>query len=229
MYRLMTFILIFLTSFHIAAQEEVQEELPEEIQSVTLSELAEKADVIALVRVLDTDYEYTREFPSGGTAFLKVLIPYKVTIPLEDILDVYEEGLHPGECYFDNPTVLEEGRRYLVFLKLSEDVKGQYNGLEQGCRLEVLVRNDDQYAVRYPATGILLSDDLGSHATHMSFADNYAVLEDEDISPDERKDLLEKGFLEQQDLQFKYTHGIELREFRELLGPAGLTLDRSLK
>ena len=225
MYRLIAFILIFLASFHIDAQEEV----PAEIPSITLSELAEKSDVIALVRVLDTDYEYTRKFPSGGTAFLKVLIPYKVTRALEDILEVYDEGLHPGECYFDNPSVLEEGRRYLVFLKFSEDVKGQYNGLEQGCRLEVLVRNDDQYAVRYPATGILLSDDLGSHATHMSFADNYAVLEDEDISPDERKDLIEKGFLEQQDLQFKYTHGIELRKFRELLGPSGLTLDRSLK
>ena len=203
--------------------------LAEEIPAIALSELAAQSDLVALIRVLDTDYEYTRAFPSGGTAFLQVLIPYKVTRALEDILEVYEEGLHPGECYFANPTVMEEGRRYLVFLKFSETHKDQYNGLPQGCKLEVLVKSDGEYAVRYPVNGIRLSDQMDSLANEMSFADQYAVLEDEEIDPEERTQLLESGYLSELNLQFKYTQGIELSEIRKLLGPDGLTLDRSLK
>lgn len=196
---------------------------------VLLSDLAARADLVALVRVLDTDYQYTREFPSGGTAFLQVLIPYKVKRPLEDILQVYEEGLHAGECYFENPSVLEEGRRYLVFLKFSKDVADQYNGLPEGCKLKVLVTRDNVYALRYPATGILLADDLRPHARPMDFADSYALVPDEDISPGEREQLLADGFLEKHEQSFRYTHGVELSKVRELLGPEALTLDRALK
>ena len=208
-----------------AQDETVEEALP----AVLLADLAADADLIALVRVLDTDYEYTREFPSGGTAFLKILIPYKVSRPLEDIIYVYEEGLHPGECYFKNPTVLEEGRRHLVFLKFSEDVKDQYNGLETGCKLEVLVNNNDSYAVRYPVNGIKLADDLSGHARPMIFADPYALLEDEDITPTERNVLLESAYLSALENQYRYTHGIDISAIRQLMGPEGLTLDRSLK
>jgi hypothetical protein len=145
------------------------------------------------------------------------------------MIHVYEEGLHAGECYFENPTVFEEGRRQLVFLKFSEEVKDQYNGLETGCKLEVLVNNEGSYALRFPVNGLSLADDLAPHVRPMVYADAYALLEDEDITPTERNELLESGFLEKVDDRFRFTHGIDLSEVRKLMGPEGLTLDRSLK
>lgn len=219
------FTLVFAAS-NLTAQEIEEESAP---APVKLEALVSESDLVALVRVLDTDYEYTRGFPSGGTAFLEVLIPYKVLRPLEDILEVYDEGLHAGECYFENPSIIEEGRRYLVFLKLSKDVKEQYNGLSAGCKLEVLVAKDGRYAVRYPLNGLLLADDLKEHVSDMQFQDSYAVLEDDEISPDVRNDLLEKGFLTETEGRFAYTQGIDISVFRKLMGPDALTLDRSLK
>ena len=189
-----------------------------EVQPVQLADLVAKADLVALVRVLDTDYQ-----------FLQVLVPYKVSRPLEDILEVYEEGLHEGECYFENPTVLEEGRRHLVFLKFSKDVAGQYNGLEAGCRLDVLVSEQNLYALRYPLSGISLADDFSAHAQPMVFRDAYALVADEDITPDQRERLLAAGQLEAVDGNFRYTHGIDLGQFRRLMGPEALTLDRGAR
>ncbi len=219
-------LILFSISTLVSAQEDPEDQhtLP-----VSLSELAATADLVALTRVLDTDYEYTREFPRGGTAFLQVLIPYKVARALEDILEVYDEGLHFGECYFKNPTVLEEGRRHLVFLKFSKDVEGQYNGLVQGCKLDVLVRDNGQYALRFPVKGIRLADDLSPHAIPMEFQDPYASLEDEEITPGERNELLGKGFLKAVDQHYELNHGIEISVIRKLMGPEGLTLDRTLK
>lgn len=206
------------------------QEAAEERPTPTLAELVSSADLVAVVRVLDTDYEYTREFPSGGTAFLQVLIPYKVSRPLEDIVEVYEEGLREGECYFENPTVLEEGRRHLVFLRLSEDVEDQYNGLEAGCKLDVLVTDENRYALRYPLRGLPIADDVSGLVRALTYQDAYAVVEEDDITPPERISLLEQGYLEVAGEQrFRFTHGIPLEEFRSLVGPDLLTLDRSLK
>ncbi|MEM1411040.1 MAG: hypothetical protein AAGH19_01675, partial [Pseudomonadota bacterium] len=107
----------------------------EETPPPSLQELAAEADLVALVQVLDTDYEYARDFPIGGTAFLRILIPYKLDRPLPDIIQVYEEGLHDTECYFPNPPVTEEGRRYLLFVRQNPDVEDQYLGLDAGCSL----------------------------------------------------------------------------------------------
>ena len=202
---------------------------PISAQPVTLADLAARADLVAVVRVLDTDYEYTRGFPSGGTAFLQVLIAYKVGRPLENIIKVYEEGLHAGECYFENPTVWEEGRRHLVFLKFSPEVEDQYNGLPGGCKLDVLVSRDNRYALRYPVSEMTLADDLKPFAQSMDFSDEYAYVGNENISPGERQALLEAGYLVRDGQRFAFTHGIELSVIRRLMGPDALTLDRSLK
>lgn len=220
---------VFGALFHadsVPAQEGAE---PADRPPPSLAELVAEADLVALVRVLDTDYEYVREFPAGGTAFLQVLLPYKVNRPLEDVIQVYDEGLHEGECYFDNPTVLEEGRRHLVFLKFSKDVKDQYNGLSAGCRLDVLVNEQNLYALRYPLNGIEIADDFSASAERMTFRDANAVVADENISPDERNRLLEQGYLEKLEGKFRFTHGIDLGEFRRLMGPEAHTLDRSLK
>ena len=67
---------------------------PEPVEPRSLEQLAMAADLVALVQVADTDYAFTRGFPSGGTAFLKVLIPYKVTRPLEEFLEVRAIAKH---------------------------------------------------------------------------------------------------------------------------------------
>lgn len=182
-----------------------------------LAGLAARADVVAVIQVLDTDYEYTRDFPSGGTAFLKILIPYKVTRPLKGILEVYEEGLHAHECYFPNPSVLEEGRRFLVFLRQSDDVEGQYNGMEQGCALEIFVTTDNRYALGAPLLGLHLTRDYLEHAVPLVFSDAHALMSYEELAPEQRTAWLDAGWLVETDSQYRLTHGIELGVTRKLL------------
>ncbi len=210
------------------AQEPAAEDT-ETVPPATLQELAAAADLVALVQVLDTDYEYARDFPTGGTAFLRVLIPYKTDRALPDIVEVYEEGLHDNECYFPNPPITEEGRRYLLFVRNNPDVDGQYLGLEQGCALTVLVTADNSYALRYPAEGLVLSSDLAALARPVDYADAHAVLEYENLAVEERLDLLERGLaVENEDRTYKLTQGVPLSEARPLLGAENLTTDRAL-
>jgi len=195
-----------------------------------LSELAAAADVVALAQVRDTDYEYTRGFPTGGTAFLRVLIPYRVTRPIGDFVEVYEEGLHAFECYFEDPSVTEEGRRYLVFLRADPEVQDQFRGLEHGCALEVLVTRENRYVLRYPLSGIAVADDIGTLATPVVFADSYAVLAEDEIGVEERNALLAGGHLERlEEGGYRYTEGVPLEDLRPLLGEDNLTLDRALR
>ena len=207
------------------AREEEEAVAPD----ISLADLAGASDLVALAQVRDTDYEYTREFPSGGTAFLRVLIPYKLDRPMEDMIEIYEEGLHEHECYFDSPSVLEEGRRYLVFLRTHPDFPEQYQGLDPGCALEVFVAIDNRYALKYPPSGIELSDDLTLHATAMEFRDRYVVVTDDDIEVAERNQLLASGMLSRVEGGYKFTHGVDLGTVRQLMGPDALTIDRSLK
>lgn len=195
---------------------------------VSLAELASEAELIALVQVADTDYVYAREFPTGGRAYLRVLIPYKVSEPIGDMIEVYEEGLHPHECYFKDPTVYEEGRRYLVFLRRNPQKAGQYLGLPEGCALQVLVTKDNLYALRYPLSGIDVSDDLSEYAERLEFADRYAAFSDDDMTVAERNRLLEDGYLERTDSGYRYTHGLDLSTIRRLIGEDVMSPDRSM-
>lgn len=194
-----------------------------------LSELAATADLVAVAQVIDTDYQYTREFPSGGTAFLRILIPYKVTRPLGDLVEVYEEGLHPHECYFPNPSVAEEGRRYLVFLRINPERQQQYLGQSWGCALEVLVNSDNEYALRFPPHLAGFSAELQPWAQPMTFGDQYAVPSNEQIDVSERNRLLEGDWLRRRDDgRYEFTHGVPMPAVRGLLGADNLTLDRNL-
>lgn len=183
---------------------------------VSLAELADMADMVALVRVQDTDYQYRRDFPTRGSAFLEVLIPYKGDEHAETIV-AYEEGLRPGECYFPAPPLLGEGRRYLVFLRRDPDNEGRFRGMDQGCALDVLVTDANRYAVRVPADGIAYSNDLSSRADDLQFADRYALEDEESISPARRDALLLAGQLETVGERYRYTRGIRLETFRPLL------------
>jgi hypothetical protein len=183
----------------------------------SLSELAAKADLVAVAQVKDTDYVYTRSFPSEGSAFLKILIAYKTSKPGEEIVEVYDKGLHPHECYFENPTVLEEGRRYLVFFRHDPEDPKIYRGLAEGCALEILVDESNRYALRYPLDGFQLTDKLDELAVEYDFRDNYALVSEESLSPAKRDDLLARGFIIHYQDKFKYTHGIDLTAARNLI------------
>ena len=189
---------------------------------VSLTELAMKADLVAVAQVKDTDYVYARSFPNEGSAFLKILIEYKLNNPTEEIIEVYEKGLHPGECYFENPTVLEEGRRYLVFLRLDPEDPELYRGLTEGCALEIFVTGDNRYAFKYPVEGIKLADQLDGLVTEYDFHDNYAVVSEDSLSPAVRDALLDDGLIIPYEGNFKYTHGIDLTAVRNLIDAKAL-------
>lgn len=194
-----------------------------------LAEIASAADFIGLVQVMDTDYQYQREFPTGGTAYLRVLIPYKVNRPVPDIIDVYEEGLHEHECYFPDTLPGEEGQRFLLFVRDNPEVQGQFVGMEQGCAITVLVNRDNEYVLQYPLAGLDVSDDLSGLVMPVDYADAHAVIEYEDLEVEERNALLAAGLLEElEDRTYKPTHGIPLSDFRQLIGEENLTRDRSL-
>ena len=194
---------------------------------ISLSELATAADLVAVAQVKDTDYVYTRSFPSEGSAYLKVLIAYKHNQPDAEIIEIYEKGLHPNECYFENPTVFEEGRRYLVFFRLDPEDPENYLGLSQGCALEILVTEDNRYALKYPITGIALSDNLETLAVEYNFRDNYALVADVTLDPAVRIELLEKGFIIPYQDEFKYTHGVDLSAVRKLIDTDALKPENS--
>lgn len=194
----------------------------EETGPISLTDLAAKSDLVALAQVRDTDYLVRREIPVSGSAYLRVLIPYK-TDQAVDIVDVYEKGLHENECYFPNPTVFEEGRRYLLFLVRDPEDPARYRGHPEGCALDVLVDRDNRYALRYPADGIKLSDQLEGLARPMIFSDGYSLVKDEDLPPTARNAMLAAGQLEPAgDDTWRFTQGIGLTDVRRLIDPASL-------
>lgn len=193
----------------------------------SLSELAKKSDLVAVAQVKDTDYVYARSFPNEGSAYLKILIPYKLNNPIGEIVEVYEKGLHANECYFENPTVFEEGRRYLVFFRLDPQDPEIYRGLEEGCALELFVTQDNRYALKYPVDGIRLKDKLAELAVKYDYHDNYAVISEESLSPAKRDELLDDGLIVPYQGDFKYTHGIDLTTARNLISAAALKPRRS--
>ena len=187
---------------------------------ISLADLAASADLVVLAQVKDTDYFIRRNIPVSGSAYLKVLIPYKVDSPV-DLIEVYEKGLRDQDCYFPNPSVFEEGQRFLLFLKKDPGDEDRYRGLPQGCALDVLVDSDNRYALRYPVTGINLSDPLGELARDMKFSDSYAIVADEELLPAQREAMLADGQIvpyERPGRKWIYTKGISLTAVRKLMG-----------
>ena len=220
-------LILFCLSAHGSDPVTSNEGMAAQNAAVSLSDLAAIADLVAVAQVRDTDYVYTRSFPSEGSAFLKILISYKTNNTKADIIEVYEKGLHPNECYFENPTVFEEGRRYLVFFRINPEDPDTYRGLTAGCALEILVTNDNRYALRYPVDGIELTDRLPEMATRYDFHDNYALVSGATLSPAERYDLLARGLIVPYQDKFKYTHGVDLTSARMLIKADALSSVKS--
>lgn len=223
MKRLIAASLLLLTaqSASVLADEAEGGESPPDLHP---AELAGESDLVAVVQVDRTDYERRRGAPVEGTAWLEVLLPYKVPRPI-DRIRVIEEGYGEDRCYFDDVPLWAEQPRYLVFLTAAE--KGNYEGHRSACKLHVLVTADNRYAVRWP------QDDL-----HLDESDEGLVQELEFVGPDSAIDVTEMTSIRRDDLRqryrledvgdgtYRYTHGIPLEDFRSLLGADTLTLDR---
>jgi hypothetical protein len=191
--------------------------------SHSLSELARHADLVALVQVMETDYTYARSFPNAGSAYLKILIDYKRKRAGGDTIEVYEKGLRLHECYFPSPGSVGTGGRFLVFLRVDPGDPDRYRGLPEGCALQVLVRSDQRYALRYPVDGIAISDPLDTLAQPYRFEDPHAVIDADKITPQRRNELLARGLIERYGDDFKYTHGVDLTAARKLIDEAALS------
>ena len=216
--RLLLLITLLLTPLTATAEDPAETSTA----AVSLTELAAAADLVALVQARDTDYFMRRDIPVSGSAFLKILIPYKMDQDI-DLVEVYEKGLHENECYFPNPTVFEEGRRYLVFVKRDPEDPERYRGLPQGCALEALVMADNRYAARWPLDGIRLSDPVAELVTRMTFTDGYALVDDDDLPPEERNAMLEAGqIVPAGEGSWRFTRGIDLSALRQLIDPEAL-------
>ncbi len=188
--------------------------------TIGLAELTAKADLVALAQVRDTDYLARRNIPVSGSAYLEVLIPYKPG-GAAGLIEVYEKGLQDKACYFPNPDVTEEGRRYLVFLKKDPADPTRFRGMPEGCALDVLVAADNRYVLRYPLTGINLSGPFGSLAHETAFSDGYAVVADDELLPEQRNAMLGAGQIRPyREGRWIYTMGIDLSAARVLMEQA---------
>jgi len=188
--------------------------------ATSLCALAARADLVALAQVRDTDYLVRRDIPVSGSAYLEVLIAYKPE-GTGGLFEVYEKGLQETACSFPNPDVTEEGRRYLVFLKKDPADPTRFRGMPEGCALDVLVAADNRYVLRYPLTGINLSGPDGSRAHETVFSDGYAVVDDDDLLPEQRNAMLSAGQIRSyREGRWIYTMGIDLAAARELMEQA---------
>ena len=193
----------------VSADEQTSIQLP-------IAQLAAAADFVALVKVELTSYEYRRGFPISGYADLRVLIPYKVALPT-DRISISETGLGAEKCYFPETFPDQDGARFLVFLAEHED--GVYRGHPLGCKLSVLVTDDHAYALRFPLEEhILLLDEQLSRVEPMTFNDPFAIAGAPELTPGRKQALAEQvnGIVLEQGV--KYTQGIPIRYFRDLIG-----------
>ncbi len=188
-------------------------------------QLAAESDVVALVQVDRVDYEKRRGFPVSGAAWLRVLIRYKVPDPI-DYIKVAEEGFGPDRCYFDDYPLWAERPRYLVFLKHTDG--HEFEGHRGGCKLEVLVTEDNRYAIRFPQAGLLLDSDNEALVQELTFQGPGAFVDVSELTSLGREALLkDHHMIDAGDNRYRYTRGIRLEDFRQhVIGADNLTRDR---
>ncbi|WP_395376402.1 hypothetical protein [Marinicella sp. W31] len=194
----------------------------EDIETVQFSnyeEAANWADLVAVVQVVNIDYQKTRKLNAKGQAFLNILVPYKGAKKNELVI-VNESGFEDDACYY--PDRENEGARYLVFLKQTTN-EMEYVGFKPLCQLQVLINELGRYALRYPLdTDLALPEDAPQA---MRFADPHAVIDATEWSYASREKHMEKfasELSEDSDLFQKYyyltyTQGVDLGVVRKLM------------
>jgi hypothetical protein len=194
---------------------------------MTPAELAADSDLVVLAQLDRVNYEERRGFPVKGTAWLNVLVRYKVDQPI-DMIRLVEEGFGPDRCYFDDIPMWQELPRYLLFLNRTEG--RSFEGNRNGCKLEVLVTRDNRYAVRWPQENLHLDAAGEALVQELDFHGPNAFVDVSEMTSIRREDLTERYFLvEDEQGRFRYSRGIPIEDFRTLLGAENLTQDRQLR
>lgn len=183
----------------------------------TLAELAARADVVAVVQLVHTEYRPRTGPPKAGFALLRVLIPYK-RLDRQDLLAVYAEDTDPNPCFY--PTEPDADERYLVFLHRRED--GQYQGEAPYCWLPVhVIADDGEYALRWPLAGVRTPP--GIEGEPLIFADRGAHLDPSRLDPAQLAETLSLWPAEPlPDGRYRFSQGIRLTVIRPHIFPDGL-------
>jgi hypothetical protein len=188
-----------------------------------LAERAGSSDIVVLAQLDRVDYEYRRDFPVDGEAWLRPLIPYKSPRPLTGILVVSEQGLSDNECYFPRVDPWEEQPRYLLFLNRDRD-DGTLEGHADGCAIEVLVNASGRYAARWPQPAFggdhgRGGERLQKRVREMTFQGPMARIDASDMLAHRRRARAERDFMEIDGSDLLPTRGIEITALRELMQP----------
>ncbi len=181
----------------------------------TLAELAAGADLVALAQVYYTDYDYKRGFPVRGSAYLRILIGYKVPKDIDSLV-VYEQGLRRDECYFPLTRYGEDGSRFLVFLARHPD--GAWRGHPGTCKVPVAVTRDNKYAIPWPRPEIALPPESEALVREMEFSDRLAIIDSSEMTRSLAERRAREIDGEVRDYGIVYRHGLPLIGIRDFLG-----------
>lgn len=190
------------------------------VSNALISELAASSDVVVIAKVLYTSYEYRRGFPIDGYADLSVLIPYKTETTL-DRIRVRDSGFKSDACYFPATYPGQDGARFLLFLSRHPD--GDFRGNPLTCKLSVVVTDNHRYALRYPFEGnVDLNEEQSAWVEQLNFNDPFAFAGEADLTIGRKQALAEQidGIVDERGV--KYTKGLLIRYFSQLIGEENL-------
>lgn len=205
------------------SQEGAAQERPARDDAHWLAERAATSDIVALAQLDRIDYEYNREFPVDGEAWLRPLITYRSQAPLKGVIIVREQGLSENECYFPRMAPWDERPRYLLFLVVDGET-GSIEGHPDGCAIEILVTADARYAARWPQPAFggdngRGGETLQSMVEEMTFQGPMARIDASDMLIHQRRERAERDFMRLEDSTLIPTRGIELTDLRRLMQP----------
>lgn len=186
-----------------------------------LADRAATSDIVSLAQLDRTDYEYNRDFPVDGEAWLRPLITYQSQAPLKGVIIVREQGLSENECYFPRMAPWDERPRYLLFLVVDGET-GTTEGHPDGCAIEILVTASGSYAARWPQPAFGGENGRGdatlqSLVEEMTFQGPMARIDASDMLIHQRRERAERDFMRLEDSTLIPTRGIELTDLRQLM------------
>ena len=205
--------ILLLTPLLVSAQEDVH----------WLASRAETSDIVALAQLDRIDYEYNRDFPVDGEAWLRPLITYRSQAPLKGVIIVREQGLSENECYFPRMAPWDERPRYLLFL-VTDSETGTIKRHPDGCAIEILVSADGSYAARWPQPAFGGENGRGDETLQamveeMTFQGPMARIDASDMLAHQRRERAERDFMRLEDSTLIPTRGIGLTDLRRLMQP----------
>lgn len=216
-------VVLLFASLPVSSQETAEQDIPARDDAHWLAERAATSDIVALAQLDRIDYEYKRDFPVGGEAWLRPLITYRSEAPLKGVIIVREQGLSENECYFPRMAPWDERPRYLLFLVIDSET-GTIEGHPDGCAIEILVTSDGSYAARWPQPAFGGENGRGDETLQamveeMTFQGPMARIDASDMLIHQRRERAERDFMRLEDSTLIPTRGIELTDLRRLMQP----------